>query len=118
MRKHALFLACLVLLVVLLEVPSQASNMLRAQANTPILTISGTEARCSVSYNGKRTDSISVTLTLKQGSTTVASWSADDTQFVSINESCAVISGKTYTLVMTATINGVRQPSISVTARS
>lgn len=118
MRKHALFLACLALLVVLLEVPSQASNMLRARANTPILTISDTEARCSVNYNGKRTDSISVTLTLKQGSTTVASWNADGTQFVSISESCTVKPGKTYTLVMTSYINGVRQPSISVAAKS
>ena len=76
MRRHAFFLASLVLLVVLLEVPSQASNALRLRGNTPTLAISGTEARCSVSYNGKRTDNISVTLTLKQGSTTVASWSA------------------------------------------
>ena len=116
MRKRACFLACLALLIVLLESPSQA--LLRVQNNVPTLTISGTTAYCSVDYFGQSNDSISVTLKLKRGLSTVASWSDSGTRLVSIDESCTVQTGKTYTLVMTATVNGVTQPSVSVTAHS
>lgn len=118
MRKHALFLACMVCLVVLLEIPTHAAGLHRAKTCAPTLTIRGTEATCSASYSGRRSDSISITLALKQGSTTIISWSDSGTQYVNIDKTYSVAAGKTYTLVMTVTVNGVRQPSISVTAKS
>lgn len=51
MRKRACFLACLALLIVLLESPSQA--LLRVQNNVPTLTISGTRREPGVSDTAK-----------------------------------------------------------------
>ncbi len=119
MRKRVFSALAAALLLLVIIAPVQASPILRAPGNRPRLKISGTTATCSVVYKGYRdSDSISVTLKLKQGRTVIATWSDSDTGSVVISESCTVQKGKSYELVMSATVNGVKQSDVSVTATS
>ena len=68
-------------------------------------------------YNsGNRNDAISITVTLMQGSKEIASWSASGKGSVTISKTCKVETKKTYKLVLSATVNGVAKPDVSVTA--
>lgn len=117
MRKRILPLVMAVLLMLSFTVPAAAAG--RAIAGRPGLTISGTRAYCVGKYSsGNQSDKISMTLTLKLGTTTVDSWSTSDTGSAVISETCTVKTGKTYILVLAATINGVKQPDVTVTAKS
>lgn len=117
MRKRILPLAIAVLMALSFTVPAAAST--RAITGRPILSFSRTTAYCVGKYNsGNQSDKISMTLTLKLGSTTVDSWSASGTGSVVISETCTVKTGKTYKLILSATVNGVVQPDVSVTANS
>lgn len=118
MRKRILPLVMAVLLMLSFTVPAAAAAE-RAISGRPGLTISGTTAYCVGKYSsGNQNDTISMTLTLKLGTTTIDSWSTSDTGSAVISETCTVTTGKTYTLVLAATVNGVKQPDVSVTARS
>ena len=119
MRKNGLPVVIAIILALILTIPSQAADARRSRQRTPYLSIIGTTAYCSASYLGARQDDdIAVELVLKQGNTTVATWSASGKGSASADGQCDVKPGKTYTLVMTATVNGVCQPSTSATARS
>ena len=88
------------MLVTLLTISAEAVG-LRAIGGMPRLTFNGTTAHCVVVY---------------QGSTYVDSWSASGKGKAYISEDCAVKSGKSYVLKLTYSINGVSEPSASVTA--
>lgn len=66
--------------------------------------------------SGNRNDAISITVTLMQGSKEIASWSASGKGSVTISKTCKVETKKTYKLVLSATVNGVAKPDVSVTA--
>jgi len=51
-----------------------------------------------------------------QGSKEIASWSASGKGSVTISKTCKVETKKTYKLVLSATVNGVAKPDVSVTA--
>ena len=55
------------------------------------------------------------TIELYQGNTYLASWSNEETYFVAVSGQRGVTRGKSYTLKLTYTINGVAQPEQSVT---
>lgn len=117
MKKRILPLALIVMLMLSISTSAIASE--RAITGRPMLTISGTTAYCVGKYDsGNQNDSISMTLTLKLGSTTVDSWSASGTGSALISKTCTVKTGKTYTLILSATINGVRQPDVTVSTNS
>lgn len=119
MRKRVFSVLVVALLLLVIIAPAYASPIHRAPGNGPRLIISGTTAYCSAVYKGSRqSDSISVTLKLKQGGVVIAMWSDSDTGSVAISESCTVQTGKSYELVMSATVNGISKPDISVTANS
>ena len=61
---------------------------------------------------------VSATLTLYQGSTCVTSWSGSGNGRVIISKSCTVKSGMEYKLVLSYSVNGKAQESVSVTAIS
>lgn len=119
MRKRVFSILAAALLFLVIIAPVHASPILRAPGNGPRLIISGTTASCSAVYKGSRqSDSISVTLKLKQGGAVIATWSDSDTGLVAISENCTVQKGKSYELVMSAMVNGVSKPDVSVTANS
>ena len=111
--KRRFFLFTAVLLFVL-SLTAHAASM--AYDANPSLSFSGTTAYCSVVCHGdKTTDSISATLTLYQGSTEIDSWSNSGTFRVLVSGNCGVVSGVTYRLKLSWSVNGVSQPDIEVT---
>jgi hypothetical protein len=110
-RRFFLFVA---FLLFVLGITAHAASM--AYDANPSLSFSGTTAYCSVICRGdKTTDSISATLTLYQGSTEIDSWSNSGSFCVPVFGSCGVVSGVTYRLKLTWSVNGVSQPDIEVT---
>ena len=106
-----------VLLMFTFTVPAMASE--RAIRGGPDLSIYGTTAYCTGKYDsGNNSDRISIKVTLKQGTDTLKSWSATGLGSAVVSETWTVRTGKTYTLVLAATVNGVAQPEQSTTAKS
>ena len=119
MRKRTLPLLMGLILGLYLSVPPASACSSRGITYEPTLRINGTTAYCGVDYHsGNSNVSISVTLTLKQGNTTIDSWSDSGKGFVIISETATVQKGKTYDLVMNATVNGESQPEVTVSASS
>ena len=119
MRKRIMSLALMVSLMMLLAVPTALATNTRAITGSPILRIVGTTAICEVAYrSGNRDTEISVTLTLKQGNNTIDSWSSSGKGMVSISETSTVGGGKTYDLILNATVDGKEQPEVSVSAQA
>lgn len=117
MRKRILPIVMALMLLIVCVAPVAANA--RVLSSYPVLRINGTKAECCGVFEGnKSSDRISITLTLKQGSGRVKSWSKSGNGYVEIIEECTVETGKTYELVLSATVNGVAQPDVSVTARS
>ena len=115
MKKRMIPLAVLVAL--LLSISAQAVE-LRAIRNIPSLTFSGNTAICSVDCKSTNsTDRLSVTLTLWQGNIQVDSWSSSGTGRVMISEEYTARRGRDYKLVLSYTVNGQAQASVSVTGR-
>ncbi|MGYP000003110009 len=80
------------------------------------LTFDGTTAICEAICTGNSsTDQVKATIELYQGNTYLASWSNEETYFVAVSGQRGVTRGKSYTLKLTYTINGVAQPEQSVT---
>ena len=106
MKKRIIPLFFLVLLLATVMIPTSAA-----------ISTKGTTAYCVGKYNsGNRNDAISITVTLMQGSKEIASWSAAGKGSVTISKTCKVETKKTYKLVLSATVNGVAKPDVSVTA--
>lgn len=114
MKKRILALAMLTMMV--LSLTAQAATF--ALGGSPRLTISGTTATCSVSCQGESDDEIKVILTLWCGESIVDSWSKTGTGKVVISETCKVVAGNRYDLVMMPVVNGEALDTVTVTAYS
>lgn len=113
MRKKVV--ALVLVLAFALGITAQAVDVLAARAE-PAISFSGTTATCKVTARGDKTsDTISVTAKLYQGSTCLKTWTASGTGLVTLRKTATVQKGKTYKLTADATINGVKQPTKSVT---
>ena len=103
-----------IVLVSILASSSVMSAAVRAISVTPTLTFTGTTAYCSVRINeiGKQ---IEATLELWHGTILVDSWSGSATSYWVIARNHSVISGQTYTLKVSGTIDGIPFTGNSVT---
>lgn len=72
----------------------------------PTLTFNGTTANCSIAVTSLG-HSITVVLELWDEDGKVDSWTKSGTNYVRIEETCTVVSGETYTLKASGTINNV-----------
>ena len=112
MRKYVLpVLLCIVLLVC--SVPAYAAEP-RAGAGQATLSFDNASAICTYSMTspGKV---ISVNMELWRGSVLIDSWNKTATHTVSLNKSCAVTPGLTYTLKVSGTYGGVSFGPTSIT---
>ncbi len=115
MRKR-LFSVLVLLLICALAAQTVLAVEPRTPGGYPTLYFRGKSATCSANYRGSfPTDNIHVTITLYNGSTYVASWNASGTGRADVSGECQVEYGKTYRLEMSYSVNGVRQPTESVT---
>lgn len=114
MKRRILAFAALIICVLTIGV--QAAE-LRGIAGKPRISFNNTTAVCTaVCYGDNSDDVVNATLTLYQGSTYVDSWSNSGIDSVSVYGESKVKSGKSYTLKLTYSINGVSKPSVSTTA--
>lgn len=113
MRKRILAGA---LLFVMLAAMLSAFASARVTGKDPQLSFSGTTVICSANVTGNlSTDSVKISLTLRENGTPVAGWNGSGTGSVSLSKTYAGKSGASYTLVLNYSINGVAQPAATVT---
>lgn len=113
MRKRILAGA---LLLVMLSAMLAVFAGARVSGTTPLLSFSGTTVICSANVTGNRSsDSVKISLTLRENGTAVAGWNATGTGSASLSKTYAGKSGASYTLVLNYSINGSTQPAVSVT---
>lgn len=116
MQRRILALAMLT--VMILSLTAQAVDA-RAALNKPILSISGTTATCEVDYkSASSSDTVKITLALWCGDNIVDSWTETGYGEVSMKETCTVVKGNTYDLVMMPVVNGVAKSTVTVSADS
>ena len=126
MKKH--MVSAVLLLIMMLSLSAQAAEM-RVITASPYLTFNENTATCMADCKSTNpSDKVSATLTLYQGSTCVTSWSGSghgrviiniiSRQIFIISKSCTVKSGMEYKLVLSYSVNGKAQESVSVTAIS
>lgn len=117
MRRRIMPLLMIVLLVMAITAPVASAVSSRMISGNPTLRISGDTAYCEAIFrSGNRDNNITVTLTLKNGAKTVDSWSASGKGSVTISKSKTGLSRGTYKLILQATVNGIAQPEVEVTA--
>ena len=103
-------------LAIILAVPSYAAET-RGPTIRSALSFDDTKAICSVVVIGDLgTESISATITLKRGTTSLATWHVDDIgELVFINDDITAPKGGTYTLTANVTINNRVYAPVSIT---
>lgn len=107
--------AIMLLLIMVVATNVQAMEPLAVKDRIS-LSFDGTLAICSATCKGSNSkDKVEATLSLVSDGKTVASWSDSDDYSVSISESCKVNQGKTYTLKLNYSINGIEKPEKTVT---
>ena len=113
MRKRILAGALLfVMLAAMLSVFASA----RVAGADPRLSFSGTTVLCFANVTGGQpTDTVKISLTLRENGTPVAGWNGSGTGSASLSKTYAGKSGASYTLVLNYSINGVAQPAATVT---
>ena len=113
MRKRILAgVLMFVMLAAMLSVFASA----RVTGKDPQLSFSGTTVICSANVAGNlSTDSVKISLTLRENGTAVASWNASGTGRASLTKTYAGKSGASYSLTLNYSINGTAQPAATVT---
>lgn len=104
--------------ILLLATTAQAAES-RALSGGPYLYIDGTTATCEATYySSNATDELKIILTLWCGESIVTSWSTTGYGDVAISETCKVVTGNRYDLVMSPIVNGVAKTPVSTSAYS
>ena len=111
-KRAVLLLLCFVLLCTPIAQAAEA----REAGVVPMLTFSGRTAYCDCTVTAYE-KSIFVRMELWYGSTLVDSWTQSGTSTVSLNKTCTVNRGRTYTLKVSGTIGGVSFGPTSVTQK-
>lgn len=115
MKKIAFVLA---LLMLVLPITANAATA-RSIEITPGIQFNGNTANCTVSVAGNATrDEIDVVVKLWQGSTCIVTWTTSGNGYVYFSKNRTVRSGVEYTLTADVTINGITQPTVSISGRS
>lgn len=111
MWKRAIILS---LCLILIFAPRAYAAEQRTTFYEPTLSFSGKTATCTYNLTnyGKKID---ITMELWRGSTLIDSWHKTGTSVISLNETCTVTRGLTYTLKVTGTCGGEAISSTSVT---
>ena len=117
MKKRAAILALVLVLVMILAIPAHAVET-RAAVIQPGLSFTDTKANCSLVVVGDLgNESISATVTLKRGSTTLATWYVTGIgELVFTNNTVTAPKGGTYTLTANVTINSRVHAPATITA--
>ncbi len=107
MRKFIALMSVLAI-VIAMSFPVRAANESGAVV-IPGLSFSGTTATCSLEvYAPHATDTISASVVLKRGNSTVKQWTnLTDVGYMDFSDTASVSHGQTYTMQVTLSINGI-----------
>lgn len=109
-------IAMAIVLVIILGTTAQATGPLRAPRAEPYLEFSDNIATCIAKVSGYgKTDKIYVTMRLWIDGTCLKTWTATGTERVTLEKETYASRGKTYSLTVDYTVNGVKQPQKSKT---
>ena len=112
MKKRIFTMVMLFVLMLSMSVQAAENRIVRA---TPSLQFDGTTALCSIDCkSGNVDDELVVTLTLFRGNTRLNTWTESGTRRVTFTEEHDAESGKEYKLVLSFSVNGVAQSSVTV----
>lgn len=115
MKKIAFLLA---LLMFVLPITANAATP-RSIFIKPGISFDDDTANCTVSVTGNSMkDDIEVVVKLWQGNICIATWKTSGTGYVNFSKSKTVSTGVEYELTADVTINGIKQPTVSITRRS
>lgn len=118
MKRWIVPFLMVVLLAMAVMTPASSAVDSRVISGRPTLRINGDTAQCEGIFRSGNTDNkVSVTLTLKYGTEIIDSWKASGDGFVMISESKTILKKGTYSLILSATVNGDVQPEVVVTAQ-
>lgn len=91
------------------------AESLRASTVWPSLSFNGTTAQCSVSVTAdKMSDSIEIVVKLWRNNICIKTWENSGIGYLIFNKSTIVTKGYTYILTADVTLDGVTQPTVSV----
>jgi len=111
MKKR--ILSIVFLMVFILAIPAQAASS-RAVTVNPVLNIEGTTANCAVLIFGDNADDeIYAVIKLWKGSSCIKTWIEEETFYLNFKDTVRVSKGN-YTLTVDATINGQKEPQVSI----
>ena len=113
MKKRFL---CLFIVMTMLLMISVAAITPRYADLVSGLNFNGNVATCAARVAGTHSsDTITLTMVLKQGSTVINSWSATGSGWVKLEKTATVQANKTYTLYVDVVYNGEAWPTITHT---
>lgn len=116
-RKATVLVALVLIMTTVLSVPAQAAQG-RMSSIVPELSFDENIADCRVSIVGEMmTDRIYAVITLSCGAREIATWTIDGYGYIFFSETEEVTRGKTYTLTVAVTLNGVSYTPVSVSAK-
>lgn len=81
----------------------------------PSMAFNGSTAQCSVSVTADHTsDNIKIVVKLWRNNQCIKTWEDSGTGYLIVNKTTTVSKGYTYTLTADVTLDGVIQPTVSV----
>lgn len=114
--KRRLCSILLVLLLVTSMTLAVSAASPRVQSVNISLCFEGTTAQCSLGvYEDYLTDSISATIKLYRGNTCIRTWVRSASGILNFYEEVPAVKNVEYTLEAVVTINGVTEPTFTVT---
>lgn len=115
MKKKAIPLLLFLVLLFAQPVYAEAASS-RTATIWPSMTFNGTTAQCSVSVTADHfTDDIEIVVKLWRNGQWIKTWEDSGTGYLIFDRTTTVTKGYTYTMTVDATLDGVVQPTVSVT---
>lgn len=115
MKKMSLFLVAIIIFCI--PVSAYTAEDERILTNRVTFSIDNGTANCHVNVLSDSSDT-AVTVQLWDGSRCLYSWSESDKSTIIINKSVPVRKGRTYTLTVDITVDGVAKDQVRRTAKS
>ena len=112
MRKTALLMALVILLVIPTSVQAAEPRLITQSLN---LSYTQSVATCSANIIGELTsDYLEATIKLWRGNTCIKTWEETGNGYIIFYETARVVPGITHTLTVDLKVNGVAQDRVSI----
>lgn len=110
------FIALLLVVTILLPYPILISASTRTFCVNPTLTFGVDTVFCDVVITADPGDSIVAKITLYEGNVRIRTWNRTNTEYLIFSQYVPAQNGYKYTLTVDATVDGTKEPTVSVEA--